>query len=113
MLYFDEATLIYAGQVQDINGSPREVRIEKTIRVKEVKTFSLNYYLMGEDNQRLMRKSKNIVVPRWMTEDFEDEGVRYELLYVDYKGVHYRVKNLLKYYQMEQTRSILDIEELR
>lgn len=113
MLYFNEATLIYAGQVQQENGSPVEVTISRTAKVKEVKTFSLNYYLMGGDNQRLMRKSKNIVVPRWMTDDFAVDGVRYELLYVDYNGVRYRVKNLLKYYQMEQTRSILDLEELR
>lgn len=113
MYYFNEATLIYAGQKQKEDGSPYEVTISKSVRVKEVKTFSLNYYLMGGDNQRLMRKSKNIVVPRWMTDDFEEDGVRYELLYVDYNKVRYRVKNLLKYYQMEQTRSILDLEELR
>ena len=112
MLYYNEATLIYAGQKQNLNGSPYEVTIEKSAKVKEIKTFSLNYYLMGGDNKRLMRKSKNIVVPRWMTEDFTQDGVRYELLYVRYNGLKYRVRNLLKYFEMEQTRSILDLEEL-
>lgn len=113
MLYYNEATLIYSGQKQDENGSPYEVTISRSTKVKEIKTFSLNYYLMGGDNKRLMRKSKNIVVPRWMTEDFtDDDGVRYELLYVVYNGLKYRVRNLLKYFEMEQTRSVLDLEEL-
>lgn len=114
MLSFGKATLIYMAQAKKSNGSPYEVKITREIKVKEVKTFSLNYYIMGGDNQRLMRLSKNLVVPKWTTEDIIDieNNLRYELLYVDYQGLHYRVQNILKYYKMNQ-RMILDIEELR
>lgn len=113
MLSFGKATLIYVAQTKASNGSPKEVKITRDIKVKEVKTFSLNYYVMGGDNQRLMRLSKNLVVPKWTTLDIIDENdLRYELLYADYQGLHYRVQNILKYYKMNQ-RMILDIEELR
>lgn len=113
MLSFGEATLIYVAQTKASNGSPIENTITRDIKVKEVKTFSLNYYIMGGDNQRLMRLSKNLVVPKWVTNDVYDENnLRHELLYVNYQGLKYRVQNILKYYKMN-TRMILDIEELR
>lgn len=62
--------------------------------------------------QRSMRKSKNLVVPIEMTQDRVIDGVRYELLYVEYHGLKYRVQNILNYYK-SGIRMILDIEELR
>lgn len=112
MFYFSEATLKYVAQSKASNGSPIEDYITKTIKVKEVKTFSLNYYIMGGDNQRLMRNSKNLVVPKWVTQDIVEDGKTYELLYVTYEGKEYRVQNILKYYK-QSMRMILDIEELR
>ena len=68
--------------------------------------------MMGGDNQRLMQLSKNLVVPRWMSEDIVEDGVTYELLYAIYGNKTYRVQNILKYYK-NSTRVILDIQELR
>ena len=112
MLYFDEATLKYAGQTYADNGSPTEVYLTKRIQVKEIKAFSLNYYLMGSQNQRIMRKSKNFVVPRWVVNDIVKDGTRYQLLYLTYNNVEYAVKQVLRYFKMEN-RVILDCEELR
>lgn len=112
MLSFGEATLRYAGQVYGENGSPTEVYTTRRIAVKEIKSFGLNYYMMGTQNQRIMRKSKNFVVPRWVVNDIIEENVRYQLLYLTYNNVEYAVKQVLRYFKMEN-RVILDCEELR
>jgi len=112
LLYFNEATLKYAGQIYGDNGSPTEIYLTKKIQVKEIKAFSLNYYLMGSQNQRIMRKSKNFVVPRWAVDDIVEDGTRYQLLYLTYNNVEYAVKQVLRYFKMEN-RVILDCEELR
>lgn len=112
MLSFNEATLRYIGQTKASNGSPKEVAITRTMKVKEIKTFSLNYYTMGDDNQRSMRLSKNIVVPIWATDDIVEDGVRYELMYIVYNGLNYRVKEILKYYKQSK-QMVLDVEEVR
>lgn len=112
MLHFDGATLIYSGTKKAGNGSPQEVTVTRDIKVMEVKNFSLNYYIMGGDNQRLMRLSKNLVVPRWVTEDVTEDGITYELMYVRYHDKNYKVKQILRQFRTN-TRVLLDIEELR
>lgn len=112
MLHFDEATLKYVAQVKAENGSPVEVSLSRTIKIKEVHTFSLNYYMTSGDNQRIMRKSKNLEVPRWATEDVVKDGVRYELMYVVYHNIVYRVQQILRQYRTNK-RVLIDIEELR
>ena len=89
-----------------------EVSVSRKIQVKEVKTFSLNYYMTGGDNQRIMRNSKNLVVPRWATDDVVEDGVTYELMYVRYHDKNYRVQQFLRQFRTN-TRVLLDIEELR
>lgn len=112
MLRFNEATLRYVATVKASNGSPQEVFVTRTIKVQEVKNFSLNYYMMSGDNQRLMRLSKNLVVPKWTTEDVVENGVTYELMYVTYNNKEYRVKEILRQFRT-QTKVLLDIEEMR
>lgn len=112
MLHFNEATLKYVGQTKASNGSPQEVFITRVVKVMEVKNFSLNYYLMGGDNQRLMRLSKNLVVSKWQTEDIVEDGVTYELMYVVYNNKNYRVKEILRQFRTN-TKVLLDIEEMR
>lgn len=115
MLYYFQAELIYVGHTVAENGSPIEVTISKTIKVKEIKNFSFNYY---NQNQRSMRLSKNIIVPKWMTEDVAGdgetgiEGVRYELAYVRYNGLKYQIREIMKYYKTA-LRVVLDIQEVR
>lgn len=75
-------------------------------------SFSLNYYMVSGDNQRIMRNSKNLEVPRWATEDVYKDGVEYELMYVTYQGKEYRVQQILRQYRTEK-RVLIDIEELR
>lgn len=113
MLYYGKAELIYVGNAKTSDGSPYEITITRTIRVKEVKTFSVNYYTSFNANQRSMRLSKNIVVPRWVCDDIVKDGVRYELMYVNMNGLKYSVKQTLIYFKMATTRRILDIQELR
>ena len=75
-------------------------------------SFSLNYYMVSGDNQRIMRNSKNLEVPRWATEDVYKDGIEYELMYVTYQGKEYRVQQILRQYRTEK-RVLIDIEELR
>ena len=112
MLRFDEATLVYVKQFKAENGSPKEETRSRTIKVQEVKNVSLNYYLLCGDNQRIMRLSKNLVVPRWTTEDIIEDENAFELMYVDYRGKRYRVQEILRQFRTN-TRVLLDIEELR
>lgn len=112
MLYFDQAELIYVAPSKAENGSPTELRITRTMRIKEIKTFSRNYYTASGINQRSMRYSKNFVVPFWATEDIIEDGKRYELVYIYYQGLKYHVKEVLKYY-MTELRMVLDCEEVR
>lgn len=112
MQHYETATLIYVGSIKKGNGSPKEVSISQRCKVKETRNFSLNFYNSNGTMQRSMRKSKNLVVPIEMTQDRVIDGVRYELLYVEYHGLKYRVQNILNYYK-SGIRMILDIEELR
>lgn len=60
----------------------------------------------------MMRKSKNLVAPRWATEDIVYDGEEYELMYVHYEGKDYRVQQVLRQFRTNK-QVIIDIEELR
>lgn len=64
------------------------------------------------NNQRSMRNSKNLEVPRWVTDDVVENGVTMELMYVNYKDKDYRVQQVLRQFRTN-TRVLIDIEELR
>ena len=72
----------------------------------------MNYYMVSGNNQRIMRNSKNLEVPRWATEDVTENGIVHELMYVTYQGKEYRVQQILRQYRTEK-RVLIDIEELR
>lgn len=113
MLRFSQADLIFIGQGKDEKGSPKElVHVVKNVKVSETKTFSLNYYNTNGTLQRSMRKSRNLLIPIHLTEDIVKDGVRYELLYIDYQCLRYRVHNIL-HYRRNGLRMLVDIEELR
>ena len=111
MQYYGTATLIYIGQTKRENGSPVDVQLTKDVKVKEIKTFSLYHYTTNAVNQRNMRKSKNLVIPRELTEDIVQDEITYELQRVIYKGVLYRIYNILSYFQTD-LRMLLDCEEI-
>lgn len=112
MQYFDEATLIYVGSKQKTNGSPEEITIRLVAKVKVIRNFSLNYYNVVGTASRNMRNSRNFVVDRDLIEDrFDDEGRRYELTYVNYHGINYRIREILNYYKTGM-RYILDTQEV-
>lgn len=111
MQYFDEATLIYVGQGQKTNGSPLELTISRTAKVKVIRNFSLNYYNVTGTATRSMRNSRNFVVDKDRIEDIVEDGKRYELLYVVYKGIKYRIREILNYYKTGM-RYILDTQEV-
>lgn len=123
MQHFSQATLIYVAQGKRENGSPVEESYSRCVKVKEIKTFSLNFYTQGDTTQRSMRNSKNLVVSKWLTDDYFDRRTKkhYELLYVDYEGLRYHVRNILNYrngvvkaqWERSSLKAILDIEELR
>lgn len=72
----------------------------------------MNYYLTSGDAQRMMRNSKNLIAPRWTTEDIIQDGDEYELMYVTYEGKKYRVQQILRQFRTNK-QVIVDIEELR
>lgn len=110
--------LIYQGLGVAENGDPINLEITKTVRCDEMETFSSNYY---NEQQRNMRTSRNLVVPTYLTEDIEEDCIRYELMFCNYLGKKYRIRNILKYkanrYSVTGGRSrqrmILDIQEVR
>lgn len=91
------------------NGSPTILEIKETVRCDEMENFSSNYY---NEQQRNMRESRNLIVPTWLTTDRTDKGINYELMYVNYLGKRYKVRNILKMRNTRQ-RMILDIQEVR
>lgn len=103
------ADLIYTSQSKNENGSPIELEIIKTVKVNETEIFSSRYY---DDEQRLMRLSRNLIVPAYYVKDIQENGLNYELSYVNYEGKKYKVRNILK---VKHTRlnMLLDIQELR
>lgn len=111
-MQFAEAELIYEGHGATESGSPITLSLSRKCRGKEIKQFGLNYYRTGNIKQRIMQESKNIVVPRYLTEaQYDDEGIRYELCYCFWKGRKYRVYENLKYFKSDLYR-ILDCQEL-
>lgn len=104
------ANLIFVSSGKKDNGSPIELEhIMGDVKVDESESFSANYY---NDQQRLMRQAKNLVIQTRYTEDLLIDGKRYELLYVEYKGLKYKVRNILKV-KNSTHRKILDLQELR
>lgn len=110
---FGAADLIYVSMTKASNGSP----VSKTItlpdvKVKEIRTFSLNYYT-SRPNSRQMRKSRNLVVDKRLTYDRkDDDGNVYELMFVMYQGTKFTVREILHYYKRD-TGMVLDCEETR
>lgn len=104
-----ECELIYQGQGVAENGSPVPLEVSKTVQCNESETFSVNYY---NDQQRNMRLSRNLVVPTFLTFDIVQDGKTYELMFVNYHGKRYKVRNILK---VRGTRNsmLLDIQEVR
>ena len=102
--------LIYTAKGQKESGSPIELEHKIcNIKCDLMETFSQNYYA---SNQRIMRLSKNIAVNVKLTEDIFIDNNRYELMYVEHKGLKYRVQNILNH-RHSTLLKILDIQELR
>lgn len=104
------ANLIFISSGKADNGSPIQLEhIMGNVKVDESESFSANYY---NDQQRLMRQAKNLVIQTRYTEDIIIDSKRYELLYVEYKGLKYKVRNILKV-KTTNKKKILDLQELR
>lgn len=101
--------LIYEGQGVLDNGSPTILQISEVVRCDEMETFSNSYY---NEQQRNMRQSRNLVVPTYLAWDRTQNNVTYELMYCNYDGKRYKVRNILKDRSTRQ-RMILDIQEVR
>lgn len=102
-------TLIYEAQGVASNGSPVTSEITETVRCDEAETFSNQYYT---EQQRNMRESRNLIVPSYLTESFVKDNLRYELMYVTYRDIRYKVRNILKVRNTRQ-KMLLDIQEIR
>lgn len=109
MFIKSQCELIYVGQETATNGSPIEVEEKVTIPVSELETFSVNYY---NEQDRSMRESRNLVIPTYLTNDVHANGKNYELMYVNYQGKRYKVRNILKRRKTRQMM-ILDIQEVK
>ena len=100
-------TLIYQGKQIAEDGSPTYVTIRREVQGYIEESFSQYYY---RESHREMRKSRNISVPL-VTIDLNDNGIEYELLYVEVYGVKYQVQNILKHGSTSMMR-ILDCQEV-
>ena len=109
MFIKSQCELIYVGQGVASNGSPIELEEKVTIPVSELETFSVNYY---NEQDRSMRESRNLVIPTYLTFDKQVSGKNYELMYVNYQGKRYKVRNILKRRGTRQMM-ILDIQEVK
>lgn len=106
----DICTLIYTGRTEKSNGSPVDLVItEDKVKCDVMETFSQNYYAQ---NQRIMRLSKNISIPKLFAEDRFKDGIRYELSHVEIHHIKYRIQNILIHRESSLKR-ILDCQELR
>lgn len=114
MFIKSQVELIYEGHSVSDNGDPIRLDISKVVRCDEMETFSHQYY---NEQQRNMRISRNLVIPTYLCEDIIQDNIRFELMYCNYNGLKYKVKNVLKYKSrtVKNTRMkmVLDIEELK
>lgn len=101
--------LIYVGQGIATNGSPLTYEEKLVVMCDELEIFSVEYY---NNMQRDMRTSRNLVVPTYLTDDVVKNDIRYELMFCNYDGKRYKVRNILKVRNTRQ-RMILDIQEVR
>lgn len=101
------AKLIYVGLGKASNGSPINLTIEKEVKVTIEEQFSQYYY---RNEQRIMRKSKNISLPIILVNDIQQDGVNYELQYVLLSNKKYQVKEVLKHKSTMLT--LLDVQEV-
>lgn len=99
--------LIYVGLSQDSEGNPLKLTIERTANVNIEEQFSNYYY---RNNERNMRKSKNMSLANYFAIDIEDNGVVYELQYAVYNGVKYQVREVLRH--KSAMLRILDLQEV-
>lgn len=94
------ATLIYVAKSHNqTNGSPIELTKEKEVKVDVVQTFSTGYYF---ERGREMRDSCNLCVNVYHTEDFEEDGLVYELQYLWFRGMKYKVMAILNNFRNRQ-----------
>lgn len=112
MQYYGEATLVYVGKTVDEKGSPQEVTLSRQVKAKEIKRFSDDFYTTSGVKQQELRGTRNITVSTWLTEDVVQNGITYELTYVEYKNDKYKVHRVREYYKTS-LQMILILVELR
>lgn len=99
--------LIYVGLGIDASGNPQTLTIERTANVNIEEQFSNYYY---RNNERNMRKSKNISLANYFAIDIEDNDIIYELQFVVYNGLKYQVREVLRH--KSSMLRILDLQEV-
>lgn len=104
-----QCDLVYVHQGQDDEGNTVIETKSKTVKCAIMESFSVNYY---NSQERDMRNSKNIVVALPYADDFSEDGKRYRLEYANFKGVKYKVTNILNNRRSAIT-SILDCQEVK
>ena len=107
------ATLIYMAKTHDsTDGSPINLEISKEVKVDIQKTFSSGYYF---ERGREMRDACNLVVNEYHVKDIEEDGLLYELSYVVFKGMRYKVMSIMNHYynyQDDPYRKVLDLKKV-
>lgn len=100
-------TLEYRGKKILEDGSPEIVSIQRYVQGYVEEQFSQYYY---RENQRNMRKSKNVSIPV-LAQDIQENGIKYELVYVYILGIKYQIKEILKH-RSSNRLMLLDCEEV-
>ncbi|OUP77235.1 hypothetical protein B5F09_06660 [Erysipelatoclostridium sp. An173] len=97
-----ECKLVYVIEDYDDSGNPVNDEFRISVKCDDLGQWSSGYY---EDRNRSMMKSINFRIGRNYL-----NSCRGELRYVDYKGIRYEIKQVLKDNQ-RKLKCILDCEE--
>lgn len=108
MVRFGQVELVFINQSNDNEGNPVINEHRDTVKCSLVDAFSQNYY---QNQQRDMRRARNIKVPQYSVLSRYIEGKRYQLEYANIGDIRYKVTNILLD-RSSALMSILDLEEV-
>lgn len=105
---FGHVELVFINQTNDADGNPVITEYKETVKCTLTDSFSLNYY---QNQNRDMRRSKNIKVAKFSVLSRYIDGNYYQLEFANISGRRYKVANILLD-RNTSLMSLLDLEEV-
>lgn len=103
-----QVELVFVNQTNDDDGNPIINEERETVKCTLTDAFSQNYY---QNQNRDMRRARNIKVAKFKVADRMIDGNRYQLESAYLNGFRYKISNIL----IDRTSSlmaILDMDEV-